>query len=381
MLRTIGRSLNNAVRAIVYPVIWVFRLLTSLLKQALYILLYPVIWVYRLIVGLLMKNILLISFVVILSLMAVGVLWKRVVIVIPAGYLGVLYAPLFGGIDLSTVFEEGVHFIFPVNTVTQYDARVQSTKISMEVLTKDQLKSKISVSFQYQISKYTLPLLHKYVGPEYFDKIILPEVTGKTRVLFADVSSQNAFTKELEQVVNGIAITADQVILEKLGPPGIDMVRLIRISSAQLESIEFPEEIQAAIRSKIAEGQKVEGYAFKVQSAKLEAERKVAEANGVKQYQDIVNAGLSENYLKLRGIEATLQLAESSNSKVIVFGSAPSGLPLLLGGDTASAAASPTTTSNPTTKASAAPAASATTTTTAPATTATTATPATGAQK
>ena len=255
MLRTIGRSLNNAVRAIVYPVIWVFRLLTSLLKQALYILLYPVIWVYRLIVGLLMKNILLISFVVILSLMAVGVLWKRVVIVIPAGYLGVLYAPLFGGVNLSTVFEEGVHFIFPVNTITQYDARVQSTKISMEVLTKDQLKSKISVSFQYQISKYTLPLLHKYVGPEYFDKIILPEVTGKTRVLFADVSSQNAFTKELEQVVNGIAITADQVILEKLGPPGIDMVRLIRISSAQLESIEFPEEIQAAIRNKIAEGQ------------------------------------------------------------------------------------------------------------------------------
>jgi regulator of protease activity HflC (stomatin/prohibitin superfamily) len=213
---------------------------------------------------------------------------------------------------------------------------MQMEQIQMEVLTKDQLRSDIKVSFQFQINKYALPLLHKFVGPDFVAKIILPEVTGKTRVLFAESTSQEAFTKQLQNVTNEIAIMSDQVILEKLGPPNLDYVRLLRINAVQLESMEFPAEIQAAIRNKIAESQAAEAYVFKVQAAHLEAERKEVEAGGIKKYQDIVNAGLTDNYLKIRGIEATLKLAESNNSKVVIFGSSPNGLPVVLSGDSGS---------------------------------------------
>jgi prohibitin 1 len=310
-------------------------------KRVLRFIFFPLIWVVRTITGWLSANSISLAFSAILLSIAVVVLWPRVVIIIPAGFVGVLYRPLFGGIAMDKVLGEGLNLVFPLNTVTQYDARVQMKQIEMEVLTKDQLRSDIKVSFQFQINKYALPLLHKFVGPDYLTKVVLPEVTGKTRVMFAELTSQEAFTKQLERVVNEIAVMSDQVILEKLGPPGLDYVRLLRISAVQLESMEFPAEIQAAIRSKIAESQAAEAFVFKVQAARLEAERKEIEAGGIKKYQDIVNAGLTDNYLKIRGIEATLKLAESNNSKVVIFGSSPNGLPIVLSGDSTSPSPQP----------------------------------------
>ena len=313
----------------------------STCKRIIGFLFFPLIWVVRTIKNWLAGNFIALIFVTILVSISVVVLWKRVVVVIPAGSVGVIYRPLLGGISMDQILGEGVNIVFPLNTVTEYDARVQMKQIQMEVLTKDQLRSDIKVSFQFQINKYALPLLHKYVGPDFVTKIILPEVTGKTRVMFAELTSQEAFTKQLERVVNEIAIMSDQVILEKLGPPGLDYVRLLRITAVQLESMEFPAEIQAAIRNKIAESQAAEAYVFKVQAARLEAERKEVEAGGIKKYQDIVNAGLTENYLKIRGIEATLKLAESNNSKVVIFGSSPNGLPVVLSGDSANPVTTP----------------------------------------
>lgn len=308
------------------------RLLT-IFKRILSFIFYPLTWTAQTLMGWLAGNFVALTFSAILLLMTAVVLWKQVFVVIPAGSVGVIYRPLFGGVSMSEVLNEGLNLVFPFNTVTQYDARVQMKQIEMEVLTKDQLRSDIKVSFQFQINKLTLPLLHKFVGADYLTKIILPEVTGKTRIMFAELTSQEAFTKQLNSVVNEIAIMSDRVILEKLGPPGLDNVRLLRISAVQLESMEFPAEIQAAIRNKIAESQAAEAYVFKVQAARLEAERKEVEAGGIKKYQDIVNEGLTENYLKIRGIEATLKLAESNNSKVVIFGSSPNGLPVVLGGD------------------------------------------------
>lgn len=312
--------MTNAIKKIWQLVVYVFRLI-----------LFPFRWIYSFIANWFAVNLLSLLFVTLLFVCTVIVLWHRVVVTIPAGYVGVIYRPLGGGVVMNQVLGEGVNFMFPLNSVTMYDARTQAEKVTMEVLTQDQLTSKVIVTFQYQISKNALPLLHKFVGPEYYEKIILPEVTGKTRVMFANATSSDAFTKKLGNVVNEIAIHSNEVILEKMSPPGLDDVRMVRISAVQLESMSFPPQIEGAIRDKLIEAQIAEGYVYKVEAAKKEAERKVAEAKGIKEFQEIVNAGLTDNYLKLRGIEATLKLSESNNAKVVIFGSSPNGLPLVLG--------------------------------------------------
>src|SRR5262249_59314263 len=58
---------------------------------------------------------------------------------------------------------------------------------------------------------------------------------------------------------------------------------------------------------------------------------KKIEADGIRDYQQTVSQASSESYLRWRGIEATLQLSQSANAKVVVIGSGKDGLPIILG--------------------------------------------------
>jgi regulator of protease activity HflC (stomatin/prohibitin superfamily) len=171
--------------------------------------------------------------------------------------------------------------------------------------------------------------------------MIIPQVTRVSREKVAMLNSQKAFTGDIGQVANDIAISTDSLLIQQLSPPGLSNVRMIRVSSVQLTSVEYPQEVQAAIVNKLVEAESADSYKFKIQAARSEAERKVIEAKGIKDFQDIVNQGMTENYLRYRGIQASEDLAKSGNAKTIIFGSGPSGLPLILGNATESSTPAP----------------------------------------
>ena len=78
---------------------------------------------------------------------------------------------------------------------------------------------------------------------------------------------------------------------------------------------------------------------YRLTREKLEAERKVLEATGIQEYNRLVAGTLTDLTLQYKGIEATLELAKSTNSKVIVIGG-PNGLPIILNPDGSVAAQS-----------------------------------------
>lgn len=262
---------------------------------------------------------------------SVIVLWPLMFVLVPVGKLGVIYRPLSGGVDLSMIIREGAHLILPWNKVTQYDAQIQVKELKLELLTSDLLKTNVTVTFQFEINPNTLPMLHKYIGDNYLDKVIVPQVTKVTREKVAQFSSRLAYTEDIAQVANDIAITADSLLIQQITPPGLSNVRLIRVSAVQLTSVAYPAFVQSAIDNKIIESENAEAYKYKIQAARQEAERKVIEATGIRDFQNLVNAGMTESYLRFRGIQATEELAKSTNAKTLIFGSGPSGLPLVLG--------------------------------------------------
>jgi regulator of protease activity HflC (stomatin/prohibitin superfamily) len=95
--------------------------------------------------------------------------------------------------------------------------------------------------------------------------------------------------------------------------------------------IELPAAIVAAINRKTEQYYIAEEYKFRVEREKRESERKKIEAEGIRDFQQTVSQGISDSYLRWRGIEATLQLSQSTNSKVIVIGTGKDGLPVILG--------------------------------------------------
>jgi hypothetical protein len=76
----------------------------------------------------------------------------------------------------------------------------------------------------------------------------------------------------------------------------------------------------------------VEEYNFRVQREELESKRKEIEAAGIHRFQEIVTPAISDAYLRWTGIEATLKLAQSPNSKVVIVGNGPGGMPIILNG-------------------------------------------------
>ena len=250
---------------------------------------------------------------------------------IPAGYKAVIYRPFSGGVDLSYVYGEGIHVLWPFNIMTSYDIAMKVHRMNLEILTKDLVKSKVTVSFQYSANSQTLPMLHRFIGKNYLETYILPVLTATVRDSFGKLTAQQAFTSDLKQVARDVTEGTENYLISNLSPTGLSSIRLVYINSFQIEDVVFPPDIQASINNKIVQSSNSEAMVYKIQIAQQEADRKVIEAQGIKKHQDIVNSGMTENYLRHEGIQASLKLAESSNSKVIMFGSPATGLPLILG--------------------------------------------------
>ena len=100
-----------------------------------------------------------------------------------------------------------------------------------------------------------------------------------------------------------------------------------------IRSIELPDQIKSAIENKLKQEQEALAYQFRLDKERSEAERKRIAAEGESRANLIINNSLTSNLLKMRGIEATLELAKSPNTKVIVVGSGKDGLPMILGGN------------------------------------------------
>jgi hypothetical protein len=86
----------------------------------------------------------------------------------------------------------------------------------------------------------------------------------------------------------------------------------------------------AAINRQTEQYYTIQEYKFRVEREAEESKRKRIEADGIAAFQKTVSLGISESYLRWRGIEATLLLSQSPNAKVVVIGSGRDGLPIIL---------------------------------------------------
>jgi prohibitin 1 len=107
----------------------------------------------------------------------------------------------------------------------------------------------------------------------------------------------------------------------------------IQLNDVLIRNIELPLTLEQAIERKLQQEQESLEYEFRIEKASKEAQRKRIEAEGIRDFQNIVSQSISDELLQWKGIEATTILAESNNAKVVVIGSGDNGLPLILGGN------------------------------------------------
>jgi len=270
-----------------------------------------------------------ISLLVLLFLFVATAQW--IIVNVPAGCVGVMWYRL-GGTDTGPPYGEGMHLILPWDRMELYDARVQQISRDFEVLTQDGMAVTVNLAWQFRIKDATAGLLHRFVGPDYVETLVIPAVGSYTRHVFSRYSTDDAYTLRRadvqEEIRRGIIeeLTRGIPRQQSQGAPWVVLENVL------IRGMKFPPEVAAAVNRKMEQYQLRQEYAYRLERERLESERKEIEADGIARFQRIVGAGISENYLRWRGIDATLALARSNNAKVVVIGNSRDGMPLILGG-------------------------------------------------
>lgn len=253
--------------------------------------------------------------------LSVGMLLLGSCTTIPAGHGGVLFRPFGGGVDTSKVYGEGFHWVAPWNEMVKYDLRLQEREEAMDVLARNGLSIHLDVSFRFLPIAQELPKLHREIGPDYAEKVVIPQIRSSARKVIGKYLPEELYSTKRDIIQEEIYHETDSILRTKH----------IHLDAVLIRSVKLPASIAEAIERKLRQEQEAMEYEFRIQKEQKEAERKRIEALGIKQFQDIVSSGLNPYLLRWKGIEATQALANSQNTKIILIGSPKEGLPIILG--------------------------------------------------
>ncbi len=255
----------------------------------------------------------------------VAFFWNRIFVKINAGEAGVLYR-LFGGgtvVDRSP-YGEGLHVIFPWDTMFIYNARVQQVPDEFTVLSQDGLAIQVEVSIRFRPEYEMLGKLHKNIGYDYVDKVVKPEIQAQFRFVLGQYKPEEIYTSQ-----GFIVQTVVQGGLAQLSE------RYVLLDDLLLKAVTLPRPVAESIESKLRAQQLAQEFDYRLQTERKEAERKQIEGDGIRRFQDtITGQGISDQFLRFKGIEATLELAKSPNSKIVIIGGGDDRLPIILDGAT-----------------------------------------------
>jgi prohibitin 1 len=268
---------------------------------------------------LLMKHGVAVGVILLVTAILAFVLGPRIFIALDSGEVLVVYYLFFGGTNHNEIGHEGLHIIAPWDTGYRYQVRTQILLQPMTVLSKNGLEVHLDAQIRFHPIAETIPYLHRRYGPDYVKRIIVPGLIESVQEVIGQFLPEELYSFQRDASTGRILAKARRLIGSVF----------IEVEDIALFNVKLPPRLQAAIQSKHEEEQIALAYAFRVQKEESETQRKLIEAKGIQQYNEIVRQ-IPQSVLVWKGIEATLELAKSPNAKVIVIGS-KDNLPLMLG--------------------------------------------------
>jgi regulator of protease activity HflC (stomatin/prohibitin superfamily) len=270
------------------------------------------------------------------------VLYPHMVITVPSGQVGVLWKRFGGGtvLDPRKLKNEGFNLILPWNRVFLYDLRLQSFTESYNAISSDGVSLTATVIVRFRLQRDAVPVLHQAIGPNYVQVLAQPGIGSLTRQVIAEYTAEQVYSTARQEIQEKIRSLVEARLSEKMMEhAGEEDEESYRVSMSAtfilydilVTGIELPAAIVAAINRKTEQYYIAEEYKFRVEREKRESERKKIEAEGIRDFQQIVSQGISDSYLRWRGIEATLQLSQSRNAKTVIIGNGKDGLLIILG--------------------------------------------------
>ncbi len=235
---------------------------------------------------------------------------------------------LFGKVS-NTTLQSGLNIINPLVKVVMFDIKTENYTMSgvrdegaqqgddaIRVLSADGLEVIVDLTVLYKVIPSEAPRILKEVGTDYRNVIVRPICRTGIRNNAVYYDAVSLFSSKRDEFQDRIFKAIESNFRER----GLTLEQLL------VRNITLPESVKAAIESKINAEQEAQKMTFVLQRERQEAERKRVEAQGIADYQKILNTGLSDKLLQYEMIKA---ISTSPNSKLIVMTNGK-GLPIMV---------------------------------------------------
>lgn len=260
---------------------------------------------------------------IVLGLIVLGVLVfiTRTFKNIQPGYAGLVYETLSDGINVEKPpLTQGLNFVAPWNKVIEYEIRQRENTKSLVVLSSNLLDIKMDMTIFYQPILSELAELETTRGASYEKRVIEPAMYAVTREVISKYLPEEINTTKRDLIQEEVK---EQMTIKLAA-------NHLQLNDILIQNIELPVNLRNSIEKKLQMEQESLEYEFRIAKAEKEAQRKKIEAQGIQEFQNIVNKSITPQLLKWKGVEATEVLAKSSNSKVVIIGGGDGGLPVIL---------------------------------------------------
>ena len=148
----------------------------------------------------------------------------QIFITIHSGEGGVHFRRFFQGTVTDVVYGEGLQIIFPWDEMVVYNGRIQESKMTLDLLTSEGLSARVKVSVRYYPEYELLGMLHKRVGRNYAEVLVLPEVESVLRMEVSRLTAESLYTtsdlavtqvvvKAIDELVSNYVVINDVIIV------------------------------------------------------------------------------------------------------------------------------------------------------------------------
>jgi regulator of protease activity HflC (stomatin/prohibitin superfamily) len=225
------------------------------------------------------------------------------------------------GLDVDHIVQPGTHMKAPWNDVYTYRINEMTANETMNILASNGLSIHVDVTVRYSPMPDKIGYIHQKFTQGYDSVLVIPEVQSTVRQVMGRYTAEEIYSTRRAEVETAIKTETEKAL----------SANNVNATAVLIKALTLPENIRSSIESKLQREQEALAYKFILEKEKSEAERKRIAAEGESKANNIVNNSLTDKLLKMRGIEATLELSKSPNSKVIIIGSGKDGMPLILG--------------------------------------------------
>jgi prohibitin 2 len=232
---------------------------------------------------------------------------------VDTGQVGVV--TMFGKVT-GEVLEEGLHIINPVKTVTSLNLRVVNTTERTECFSKDLQVVTITYTLLTRLPKENAINVFQNIGLDYVGRVIMPRIQEVVKQQTAAYNAENLISNR-----NEIRLAIVKGVRDRLSG-------VVDIEDFAISNVNFSKEYEKAIEEKQVAAQQALRAENELQRAKIDAMKRIAEAEGEAKAIQVRGEALSRNPAVVQ-LEAIQKWNGVSPQSVMLSGEFANKLPVV----------------------------------------------------